>query len=180
MIYITKVAHFLLLIVFQIIAVTSISQNKVLVDSLDLKLLNSARDIMVNAKICSLITLDKEGRPRARAMDPFLPEDDFTVWLGTNSNSRKVTQIKNDSRVTLYYFDTEIEGYVVINGTAKLITDLVFKEKYWKKKWEAFYPNKQKDYMLIKVVPIWLEILSSTHGIYNDPTTWQPPTVEFD
>ena len=55
-------------------------------------------EIMSAAGTCTLITLDQEGRPRARVMDAFLPEDDFTVWFGTNPKSRKVAQIKNDPR----------------------------------------------------------------------------------
>ena len=55
---------------------------------------------MISAKTCALITLDSEGRPRVRVMDPFIPENDFTVWFGTNPKTRKVEQIKNnpDSR----------------------------------------------------------------------------------
>ena len=157
-----------------------VSQESVITGSSNIKLLNAAREIMVNAETCALITLDEEGKPRARTMDPFIPEDDFTVWFGTNSSSRKVNQIKNDSRVTLYYFDTKTKGYVVISGTAQLVNKPAKKDHYWKKEWEAFYPNKSDNYLLIKVSPIWLEVLSPAHEVYNDPTTWQPPVVEFD
>ena len=177
----SKIQFFLILLVaFQLVSVFGISQNKELSGSVNVKLLNAAREIMIDAGTCALITLDEEGESRARTMDAFIPEDDFTVWFGTNSNSRKVTQIENDPRVTLYYFDTKTDGYVVINGTAQLIADSTLKEKYWKEEWEAYYPNKQKDYLLIKVSPNWLEILSSAHAIYNDPITWQPPVVVFD
>jgi len=124
--------------------------------------------------------LDDEGKPRARTMDPFIPENDFTVWFGTNSNSRKVEQIKKDPTVTLYYFDTKSQGYVVISGMAQLVNDSTKKEKYWKKEWEDYYPNKEDNYLLIKVTPRWLEILSPGHGIYNDPATWQPPVIIFE
>jgi len=177
----SKTQFFLILLVaFQLISVLGISQNKVSSHSVNLKLLVAAREIMIDAGTCALITLDDEGKSRARTMDALIPEDDFTVWFGTNSSSRKVAQIKNDPRVTLYYFDTKTQGYVVIAGIAQLITDSTLKEKYWKEEWEAFYPNKQKDFMLIKVSPQWLEILSPAHGIYNNPVTWQPPVVIFD
>ncbi len=165
-----------ILSVFLLISTTSNGQNTTS-DSSSLKQLVAAKEIMIAAGTCSLITLDDEGRPRARAMDPFIPEDDFTVWFGTNSNSRKVTQIKNDPRVTLYYFDINTDGYVVLNGIAQLVNDPVKKEEYWKKKWEDYYPNKSDNYLLIKVSPIWIEILSPTHGIYNNPKTWQPPII---
>lgn len=149
-------------------------------DSLNVKLKNGARELIHSAGICTLITLDENGEARARAMDPFLPEDDFTIWFGTNANSRKVEQIKNDPRVTLYYLDSDGSGYVTIQGIAELISDSQAKEKWWKEEWEAFYPNKEKDYLLIKVTPKSMEVLSPPRGINNDPVTWTPPTVVFE
>lgn len=149
-------------------------------DSLNSYLIQAAREIMTSAGTCTLITLDQEGRPRARVMDPFLPESDLTVWFGTNSKSRKVQQIENDPRVTLYYFDKDASAYVMMSGKAQLVDDLIEKEVRWKNEWEAFYPNKQKEYLLIKVTPDWIEVLSYSRGILGDPVTWEPPKVIFD
>ncbi len=171
---------YLLFFVFLLLPRDGICQKSESEDSSNINLLIAAREIMKESGTCALITLDDEGRPRARTMDPFLPEDDFTVWFGTNSNSRKVVQIKNDPRVTLYYYDSKKEGYVVINGTAQLVDESVEKEKYWKEEWAAFYPNKADNYLLIKVSPIWMEVLSPGDGIYNDTITWQPPIILFD
>ncbi|MBE0652182.1 MAG: pyridoxamine 5'-phosphate oxidase family protein, partial [Bacteroidales bacterium] len=113
-------------------------------------------------------------------MDPFLPESDFTVWFGTNPKSRKVDQIKNDPGVTLYYLDSDASGYVMIHGTAQIVNDQQEKENRWKAEWEAFYPNKTEDYLLIKVSPEWMEVISYAYGIVGDPETWEPPIVVFD
>lgn len=143
------------------------------------KLKETAKKVIDNSLSCTLITIDEEGAPRARAMDGFPVEDDFTIWFGTKSNTRKVDQIKNDPRVTLYYLSQDNSGYVVISGEAELVDDPEMKEKYWKKEWEQFYSEKDKDYLLIKVTPIWLEVLSPPHGINNNPNTWKPPVIEF-
>lgn len=157
-----------------------ISQNIAQKDSSNIKLISAAREIMSASGTCALITLDEEGRSRVRVMDPFLPESDLTVWFGTNPKSRKVNQIKNDPRVTLYYLDKDASGYVMIHGKAQIIDDQKEKEKHWKDEWEAFYPNRPEDYLLIKVSPKWMEIISYTRGIVGEPTTWQPPIVLFD
>jgi len=149
-------------------------------DSLDIQLLNVAREIMTTAKTCALITLDEEDRPMVRIMDPFLPESDFKVWLGTNPESRKVKQIKKNPKVTLYYLENDGLGYVVVHGIAQLVNDEGEKEKRWKAEWKAFYPNKPNGYTLIKVSPESIEVLSNAHGIVGDPKTWQPPSVHFD
>ena len=140
----------------------------------------AAKEIISGASTCALITLDSEGAPRARAMDPFPLEEDFTVWFGTNSNSRKVTQIKNDPRVTLYYLSKDATGYVIISGKAVLVDDQKTKDHYWKEKWKDFYPESRDNYLLIKVIPHWMEVLSPTHNIYNDSITWQPPVLRFE
>src|SRR5210317_1635733 len=137
------------------------------------KLITAAKNIMTEAGTCVLITLDAESNPMARIMDPFLPENDLTVWFGTNSKSRKVNQIKNNSTVTLYYQDSNASGYVVIHGNAQIVDDQKEKEKRWKDTWETFYPNNKEGYILIKVSPKWLEILSHPRGIMGNPKTWE-------
>jgi general stress protein 26 len=143
-------------------------------------LLSAAREIIKDAKTCVLITLDKKSRPMARIMDPFPPESDFTVWFGTNSKSRKIQQLKNNPTVTLYYQDNDASGYVVIHGKAVIVNDKKEKKQRWKKTWEAFYPNKKEGYLLIKVIPESMEILSYPRGIIGDKETWQTPVVIFD
>ena len=167
-------------LIYLFIPYMAICQNAETKDSQNLKLKEAAREIMTSASNCALISLDQEGRPRVREMDPFPPEKDFTVWFGTNPESRKVNQIKNDPRVTLYYLDNDGSGYVMIHGKAQLDDDVKEKEKRWKVDWEAFYPNYPKDYLLIKVTPEWMEVVSYAYGIVGDPVTWEPPIVKFD
>ena len=157
-----------------------LSQDKESKELLNDTLTNAAREIMSAAGTCTLITLDDEGRPRARVMDAFLPEDDFTVWFGTNPKSRKVTQIKNDSRVTLFYLDQDASGYVMIHGRAQIVDDPIEKQKWWKDGWEAFYPNREEAFVLISVSPDWMEVLSNTRNIIGDPLSWEPQKVLFD
>lgn len=149
-------------------------------DSLDIKIKNAARDIIVSANTCALITLDENNVPMVRTMDPFQPDSDFTIWFGTNSKSRKVNQLKNNPTVTIYYPEKNNTGYVVIHGEAQLIDDPNAKENHWKPEWEAFYPDKSEGYLLIKVVPKWMEVLNIPQGIMGDPVTWETPVVHFN
>lgn len=169
----------IILSVFLLMSFNGFSQSATSIDSTSNALLIAARDIMTASGTCALITQDQEGRSRVRVMDPFLPDENFVVWFGTNPKSRKVDQIKNDPRVTLYYFDKDASGYVMIHGLAKLIDDPNEKEMHWKDEWKAFYPDKLKGYMLIKVSPQKMEVISDAHGILGDPDTWEPPTVVF-
>lgn len=169
-----------LILIIIIIPFKIFSQNIELNDTTKEKLIIAAREIMDASSTCALITLDDEFVPMVRIMDPFPPENDFTVWFGTKAYSRKVNQIKNNPDVSLYYQDLDASGYVVIHGKAQIIDDQKEKQKRWKDAWEAFYPNNREGYILIKVSPEWMEILSYTRGIIGDPKTWQTPILRFD
>jgi len=157
-----------------------LAQDKSSLDTTRQFLLKSAREIIHSSGKVALITQDENGTSQIRTMDPFEPEPDFTVWLATNPNSRKVNQIKNDSNVVLYYLDKNDNGYVVIHGRAELIDDQKEKDKRWKNEWKNFYPNRTDAYLLIKITPRYLELINYPRGISGDPTTWQPAMVRFE
>ena len=143
-------------------------------------LVAAAREVMDAARLCALVTIDQAGLPWARTMDPFPPDDDMVVWLGTNPRSRKVEQIRANPHVVLYYSDPERMAYVTIAGTARLVEDPEAKARRWKDEWAGFYPDREHGYLLIQVTPDRLEVFSAAHGIEGDPRTWAPPSVRFD
>ena len=142
-------------------------------------LITTARIMMEATRNCALITLNSTGYPDARTMEPFLPDSNMVVWLGTSINSRKVKQIKNDSRVTLYYPAQNAAGYVVIKGQAYIVQDSLKKQIYWKKEWSRFYSEDKSEYTLIKVIPEKLEVIDYQHGIFGDSKTLGVPFVKF-
>jgi general stress protein 26 len=144
------------------------------------QLIAAAREVMDAARYCALVTLDAKGLPRTRVMDPFPPDDRMVVWLATNPKSRKVSQIRANPHVQLFYFDQQGLGYVAISGTALLVDDQKEKSRRWKEGWERFYANREKAYLLIEVTPERLEVFSTRHGITGDPETWTLPSVAFE
>jgi general stress protein 26 len=143
------------------------------------ELIVAARETMSAARYCALITQDSSGRPQARTLDPFPPDENMVVWLGTNPRSRKVAAIRRNPRVTLYYFDREAQAYVTIYGIARLVNDPKAKLKWWKDEWKEFYPDRAKDFLLIRVTPENLEVVNVKKGIVGDPHRWKPPSVNF-
>ena len=143
-------------------------------------LLSVAREYIKTVGYCALITVDSNGQPRVRTMDPFLPDENMVVFLGTNPKSRKVQEIRNNHRVTLYYSDDKGEGYVAIIGTAILVDDPKKKAVWWKKEWGKFYKDRKESYLLIKVIPERLEIVNYKHNILGDTETWRVPSVKFE
>ena len=136
-----------------------------------------AKELMVHAENAALITLDSIGVAHVRAMDPFLPEDNFTVWMGTNPKSLKVSQIQKNKLVSLYYFDKKSDGYITLQGVATIVNAKDKKKQYWKKEWKNFYKNNITDYILIKFVPNKAKIISEKHQVLGDSITWEAPKL---
>jgi len=170
--------QFLLSLIFSLIILQCFGQQLNLVDSGKIKLKQAAFEIIKSTRYCALITLDKEGHPIARTMDPFFPDSNFVVWLGTNIKTRKVQEIRKNSSVCLYYSDPPT-GYVMIQGIAHLVNDENEKNKRWKEEWKAFYKNRSTDYLLLKVIPMRLEVVNYKLGIAGDPVTWDVPFIKF-
>ena len=143
------------------------------------QLITAAREIISTSRYAALITLDSSGRPQARTVDPFAPDENFVIWIGTNPRTRKVAAIRHNPQVTLYYFDRESQAYVTIHGTARLVNDAKEKAKHWKEEWKRFYPDRGRDYMLIVVRSERLELVNVKKGIIGDQQTWHPPSVSF-
>jgi general stress protein 26 len=139
----------------------------------------AAREIMSMQKYCALITVDSSGQPHARTMNPFPPEADMTVWIATNSRCRKVREIQNHSRVSLYYADhNEASGYVVLTGQAVLVDEMSEKLQRKRDYWDQAFPD-WKYLILIKVIPEKLEVLNYKRDLLNDEATWQTPVFEL-
>jgi hypothetical protein len=105
----------------------------------------------------------------------------MTVWIATNPVTRKVKEIQQDSRVTLYYAAENASGYVTILGQAQVVNDAREKASRWKEDWAGFYRDKNRgpDYVLIRVRPLHLEIVSYPDKLVNDPKTWRPISIDF-
>jgi general stress protein 26 len=142
-------------------------------------LLAAAREIVEAARYCGLVTFDGAGQARIRTMDPFRPQEDWSIWMGTNRGSRKVQDIEGDPRVTLYYSSVDHAGYVAIYGTARLIDDPEEKSSRWKEEWGGYYSDREAQYLLIQVTPERLEVIDYSRAIGGDPESWEPPSVEF-
>ena len=141
-------------------------------------LLSIALEIIKTDRTCTFITVDDDGKPQARILAYFPPEDDWKIWLGTSTTSRKVAQAKNNPNVMIFFYDPKGRSYVSVAGKARIVSDSELKKKYWKEGWKKYYPDPEKDYILIEVSPERLEICSFKHKLFWD-STGKPAFVEF-
>lgn len=145
------------------------------------RVIAAATDVMQTARYATLITIGDDGHPQARIVDPFAPDEEFTIWIATNPLTRKVGEIGRDPRVTLLYFNPAAAEYVTVLGTATLVADSAERARHWKEEWTAFYKDGPRgdDFLLIRVQPTRLEVVSPRHGLVNAPGTWRPVLVDM-
>ncbi|MBM3907638.1 MAG: pyridoxamine 5'-phosphate oxidase family protein [Gemmatimonadetes bacterium] len=145
------------------------------------QLLVAAREIMNAARYCTMVTNGADTQPQARIIDAFSPDAQFMVWIATNRVTRKVAELKANPRVTLLYYHAPTFEYVTLQGTATFSDAPAEKAAHWKPEWAKLYKDEYRgpDYLLIKIVPSRLEIVSVARGIDNDAVTWRPTTVSL-
>ena len=167
-----------LLIIFFVLT-SAYAQEKISLKSARDSLLAAAKEIIASQTYCALATIDSTGHPHVRTMNPFPPEEDMSVWMATNTRSLKVQEIRNNPKVCLYYADhSKAMGNVIITGTAVLINDTMEIQKRKREYWKQAFPD-WKYLVLIKIIPVRMEVLNYKWGKYNDPVTWAPPVVVF-
>lgn len=140
--------------------------------------IKAAREVAAQARFCSFITLDETGQPMARIIDLFPLDDDLTAWIGTSAAMRKVAQVRHDPRATLLCFDPQNYAYVTLIGTAEVLTDAASKAAHWKPEWKQYYrdENRGEDYVLIRLRPASVEIVSQAHGF---PIAFRATTLKL-
>ncbi len=148
----------------------SISRDTILV---------AAREIMDQTAYCGLVTIDSTGQPQTRTMNPFPANNDFITWFATSRSSRKVREIRNNPKVSVYYANhLSAKGYVNISGRAEVIDDKELLKKMKRDYWEGI-PNWEEIFVLIKIVPETIEVINYKHGLNNDPKTFRAPSIKF-
>lgn len=171
----TRLLLFFLLALILVPSNPARSQSKINRDTM----LHAARELMDASHYCALVTLDSSGSPHVRTMNPYPANDQLITWFATSRTSRKVHEIRNNPHVCVYYANhEEARGYVSITGLATVIDDkdllLKMKRDYWNG-----IPGWQEKFVLIKVVPVSLEVINYKHGLNNDPNTFKAPTLVF-
>jgi general stress protein 26 len=145
----------------------------------DQRVISLARQVITAARYGTLVTVDDEGQPRTRIVDPFLPDDAFVIYVATKPVTRKVQQIRSNNKVSLFYFDAEGRNSVSVMGRAQLIDDLDLKLQMRRAAdSDKIYPDFPQDYLLIKITPTRIEGLLP--GYRGDRETWVQVCVDFE
>ena len=132
--------------------------------------LRAARSTMLRKRYCLLATM-ADGTVHARVLQPFPPDRDFTVWLGTTRGSRKVEQLRRNPVATLAYEDDARGACAVLVGRAEIVEDVSERRGRFKPFWRAFWPEGPEgpDFVLIRFRPDRIEVWDARSGVTPAP-----------
>jgi len=137
----------------------------------DRKIRTACLELMATAPAVYLSAVDADGYPRVRAMLNLRNraqypdhvhlyeghDEDFLVYLATNTASRKRRDIERDRRICLYYCHPESFFGLSLVGDVQIVEERAVKEVVWAEGWERYYPTtgdpSDPDYTLLRLLP---------------------------
>jgi general stress protein 26 len=122
-------------------------------------------------KLCTgtLITVDREGFPRARVLENHNPYEGFMFWFATNVHTRKIAEIEAHPSVCIMYQPPSVAGYICIMGTAKIRKDEEARWFIWREEWAKYYDGPMaSDLVPIQVIPSRIEFYDANIGALAD------------
>lgn len=118
-------------------------------------------------KYCLVITTS-DGVTSARVVEPFRPDRNGVIRMGTDPNSRKVRDIVRSGTCLLVYQDDRRRSCVSVECSASIEPQT--SPTRFKPHWSAFWPDGPgQDYTLIGCVPQAMEVWAGFAVIAPDP-----------
>ena len=146
---------------------------------IDRELRDACLGVIETSEAMYLTCIDGEGFPKTRAMlnlrnrDQYPDhthlytdhQDDFLVYVGTNTSSKKRAELAANPKVALYFCrPREFKG-VLLCGEIEFVLDAETKKAVWVEGWERYYRETggpdDPDYTLLRLFP------SSVSGWYQ-------------
>lgn len=150
------------------------------------QLIDAARQVAASDPVAALITVDGEGRPRARSVEvhwrevswPSAAEQDlsgFELWIATRPGTRKLQQIEAEPDVALYFEKDDAGSYLSVMGQAEIVRDAAsVRRESWHsaEQRDEFYPGFPQDMILIRLRVTWFEVI--TPNVEASEDLWRP------
>ena len=131
----------------------------------------AVRDLMDNAsKAFVLSTVDEHLKPWSRYMGAFLVEGEFTLYMATYSNSRKVKDILRNPGVQLLFASEDFTKTATLAGRAYMDSSISKKKAFWEavpSTKDYFSEHTSPEFGLIKFEAETIEYIDQSKS--NDP-----------
>ncbi|MCM3885029.1 pyridoxamine 5'-phosphate oxidase family protein [Frankia sp. R82] len=134
------------------------------------ELARTALDLL-RRNLYGFLTTVAGGVPHTRLVQHLAVEDDATVWIGTSPRSRKAAEAADHAQVCFAVEDRAAFAYVAVQATSCLVHEEQERVARWQEGLDAFFPDGPRgdDFVLLRLAPVRLELMSFAHGIHPDP-----------
>jgi general stress protein 26 len=114
-------------------------------------------DLVNNSTIAMLGTNGDNGYPNIKAMIKMENEGLKTIWFSTNTSSKRVAQLKRDSKVCVYLVDMDQWKGLMLVGTIEVLQDMESRQRLWRPGYEKYYPLgvTDPDYSVLRFTAQW-------------------------
>jgi general stress protein 26 len=116
-------------------------------------------ELMAASEAVFLTTIAPGGYPHTRAMlnlrnrrqypslaDFFKEHDkEMLIYFTTNTSSEKITQIKANQSVSVYYCLPKKFHGLMLGGKIEIVNDPEIKKRLWQDNWTMYYPKGYDD-----------------------------------
>lgn len=136
-------------------------------------------DLIQQSDNAFLTTIDENGYPSTRAVFnlrnvkrfPWISnfmkqfENDFTLFFTTNTSSVKISHIKNNPKVSVYYCDSNMFKGFMCQGKIEIVTDEAIRSVLWHDDWNMYYPGGKDggDYTVLRLKPNYIKGYFNLH-----------------
>ncbi|WML37477.1 pyridoxamine 5'-phosphate oxidase family protein [Clostridium sp. OS1-26] len=110
-------------------------------------------NLIDKAGVSFIGSIDGEGFPNMKAMlQPRKREGIKHIYFTTNTSSMRVSQYREESKASVYFFDKRFFRGVMLKGTMEVLEDSESKEMIWHEGDTMYYPLgvTDPDYCVLK------------------------------
>lgn len=114
-------------------------------------ILKKCERLVRRSLLAVLTTLDKNNVPNTRALLKAKNEGISRIWLTTNTSSRKVNEIKENTKRSVYFYTRIPFRGITLQGNIRIVDDMEQKQKFWRKSYIQYYKQgvTDPDYTLL-------------------------------
>ena len=119
--------------------------------------IKQALALVSRSQIAMLGTNGDDGYPNIKGMINVEHHGLKEVWFSTNTSSRRVAQLLQDSKACVYYVDFDQWMGLMLVGSIEVLQDVESKERLWREGSERYYPLgvTDPDYSVLRFTADW-------------------------
>ena len=125
--------------------------------------IKEAISLVKRSRFAMLGTNGEDGYPNIKAMfnmnniQKIETDSIKTIWFGTNTSSRRVAQLKRDSRACVYFADFDQFKGLMLVGNAEVLQDIESKRLLWNEDSKRYHPIgvTDPDYTVLRFTALW-------------------------